>query len=269
MKHRWIVLGLLAVVPLAQAQAQAQAPAPAQKIVDCMRANVPQQLSIKSLELTSYDRTGGARTMKGRMYMAKEASARPGGLISGALYIDLPAELKGAAYLVKETDDYLRDGMFVYLPAVKRVRRITGTFADGALMGTNFSYFDFKQLQNAFSDLAVKEEGKAEVNGRPAHLLAFKVHEGTETRYTGGRLWVDEEACVVVKAEFNEGSKLVKSFITPEGSLRKADGTWYLAEIEMSEPGTGTRTVARVAKLDSKTEIPRRHFDPNAFHLSK
>ena len=50
------------------------------------------------------------------------------------------------------TDDYLRDGMFVYLPAVKRVRRVTGTFADGALMGTNFSYFDFKQLQNTFGD---------------------------------------------------------------------------------------------------------------------
>jgi hypothetical protein len=267
MKHRWIVPGLLglavAAVPLAQAQDTAQ------KVVECMRANVPQRLAIKSLELTSYDRTGGTRTLKGRMFMSKETGARPGGLISASLYIDLPAELKGAAYLVKETDDYLRDGMFVYLPAVKRVRRVTGTFADGALMGTNFSYFDFKQLQNAFSDLAVKEEGKSEVNQRPTHVLAFKVLEGTETRYTGGRLWVDEEACVVVKAEFNEGARLVKSFTTPQGSLRKAAGTWYLSEVEMVEPGMGTRTIARIARLDTKAEIPRRHFDPNAFHLSQ
>lgn len=263
MKLRWILLGLVAVAPLAQAQD------PAQKVVECMRANVPRQLAIKSLELTSYDRTGGTRTLKGHMYMTKETGARPGGLISASLYIDLPNELKGAAYLVKETDDYLRDGMFVYLPAVKRVRRVTGTFADGALMGTNFSYFDFKQLQNAFSDLTAKYEGKAEVNKRPAHVLAFTVLEGTETRYTGGRLWVDEEACLVVKGEFNEGSKVVKTFTSSEGALRKADATWYLAEVEMNEPGAGTRTIARVAKLDTKAELAKRYFDPNAFHLSQ
>ena len=264
MKRHWILLALLfALAPAAQAQDSAQ------KVVDCMRANVPQRLSIKSLELTAYDRTGGSRTMKGRMYMGREGSARPGGLISASLYIDLPVELKGAAYLVKETDDYLRDGMFVYLPAVKRVRRVTGTFADGALMGTNFSYFDFKQLQNAFSDVNGKYEGQGEVNGRPAHTLGFTVLEGTETRYTGGKVWVDQEACVVVKGEFYEGTKVVKSFTSPEGSLRKAGSTWYLSEVEMKEPGAGTRTIARVSKLDTKTELPKRYFDPNAFHLSQ
>ncbi len=266
MKHRWTLLALLVgLAPAVQAQAQDAT----QKVVDCMRANVPKQLSIKSIELTAYDRSGGSRTMKGRMYMGREEGTKPGGLISAALYIDLPVELKGAAYLVKETDDYLRDGMFVYLPAVKRVRRITGTFADGALMGTNFSYFDFKQLQNAFSDLTARHEGLADVNGRPAQVLAFTVLEGTETRYTGGKLWVDQEACVVVKGEFYEGTKVVKAFTSPAGALRRTDKTWYLAEVEMKEPGAGTRTIARVTKVDTKTELPKRYFNPNLFHLSQ
>ena len=261
MRHRWFVAALL----LAGA---AQAQDPAAQVVQCMRANVPQQLSIKSLELTATDRGGGTRTLKGHMYMSRESGTDRAGLISAALYIDLPLELKGAAYLVKETDDYLRDGMFVYLPAVKRVRRITGTFADGSLMGTNFSYFDFKQLQNAFSDLTGKYEGVVDVNGRPAHLMSYTVVAGVETHYTGGRLWVDKEACVAVKGEFYEGKKVVKTFTTPEGAVRKVDGAWYVSEVTMEEPGLGTRTTAHVGKLDTKAALPKRYFDPNLFYLS-
>lgn len=264
MKHRWMLLALL-LVGTAHAQDETQ------KVVDCMRANVPARLAIRSLELISHDRTGGTRTMKGRLFMSKARTAGMGkDLISAALYIDLPMELKGAAYLVKETDDYLRDGMFVYLPAVKRVRRITGTFADGAMMGTNFSYFDFKQLQNAFSDLTARHEGSAEVHGRRAHVLAFTVLEGTETRYTGGKMWVDEEACVVVKGEFYEANRRVaKTFSSPAGALKKVDGAWYLAEVEMQEPGVGTKTIARVGKPDTKSNIPGRYFDPNLFYLGQ
>lgn len=264
MKQHCIALALLAMLPLAPPAFAADR---AQEVVECMRSRVPARLAIKSLELTSYDRTGGERTLKGRLYMGRHPAGSGKEMISAALYIDSPVELKGAAYLVKETDDYLRDGMFVYLPAVKRVRRVTGTFADGALMGTNFSYFDFKQLQNAFSDLAGRHEGEAEINGRAANVLAYTVLEGTETRYTGARVWVDKEACVVVQGEFYEGTRLVKSFTSLPGALRQSDGVWYLSEVEMREPGAGTRTIARIGKLDTRGTIPSRTFDPNAFHL--
>jgi hypothetical protein len=271
MKRRWLALALALCAPaLAQAQSPAQAQAQsqdAQKVLQCMRANVPQRLSIKSLELTAFDRVGGSRTLKGRMYLARDRGPTGKELISAALYIDLPVELKGAAYLVKETDDYLRDGMFVFLPAVKRVRRITGTFADGALLGTNFSYFDFKQLQNAFSDVSAKYEATGDVHGRAAHVLSYTVLEGTETRYTGGKLWIDQEACVVVKGEFHEaGGRIAKQFSSPPGALRRAGATWYLSDTEMREPGTGTRSTARVTKVDTESAVPNRYFDPTLFH---
>jgi len=264
MQIRWLGLGLALALG-----APAYAQDPAQKVVECMRANVPQRLSIKGLELTTFDRAGGARTLKGRLYVGRDKGAGGRELISASLHVDLPAELKGAAYLVKETDDYLRDGMFVYLPAVKRVRRVTGTFADGALLGTNFSYFDFKQLQNAFSDVSAKYEGTVDVNGRSSHVLSYTVVEGAETRYTGGKLWVDQEACVVVKGEFHEGAgRIAKQFSSPPGGLRRAGATWYLAESEMQEPAAGTRSTVRVTKVDTQSAVPNRYFDPTLFHLS-
>lgn len=238
----------------------------AQKIVGCMRANVPPHLVIGRVVLTSFDRGGGARTVTGRLFTRRDGGG-PAALMQATLRIDGPAELRGAAYHVRETQDYLRDGMFVYLPAVRRVRRITGSFADGSLLGTDFSYFDFKQLQNAFGDLAATLEPAEPINGRPAHVLRFRALEGTETRYSGARAWIDREACVAVRAEFLEGNKVVKELSSPEGSLKRAGKVWYVSQIEMREPAAGTRTVLLLGRLDADAAPPARLFDPTSFYL--
>lgn len=261
MRTGCLLLALLTAVP-------ALADDAARKVTDCMRANVPPQLTIGDLELTVFDRVGGSRTLRGRLFMGKSGEAGQGlRKLRATLRIDGPAEYKGAAYLVTETEDYLRDGMFVYLPTVKRVRRITGTFADGSLMGTNFSYFDFKQLQNAFGDLAGTLEGAETVNERPAHVLTFKALPELETRYTAVRAWVDREACVVLRADFYEGRKAAKHLTTLPGALKRAGRVWYLSEMEMRDAVSGSRTLLRLGKLDAERAVPARLFDPTSFHL--
>jgi hypothetical protein len=269
MKRSWMLLLLLAVgVAHAEDAKDAKAADPAtQKVIDCMRDAMPPHLTVGAFELTSYDRVGGSRTLKGRLFTTRKNMDVKRGLMHASLRIDAPNEFKGAAYLVQETDDYLRDGMFVYLPAVKRVRRVTGSFADASLMGTNFSYFDFKQLQHAFGDLSATMEPAEHINGRPAHVLRFKAMPGAETRYTSVRAWVDQQACLVTRAEFYEGKKVAKELSSPPASLKQADSFSYVAEYEMRDPVAGTRTVLKIDKLDAKREPSARYFDPTAFFL--
>jgi hypothetical protein len=262
-----LALLVLSGLPAAPVRAEED---PSARVVTCMRANVPPHVAIKKIELVAYDRAGGQRTITGRMYMNRGVSKESKSgrdLISATLYIDGPADLKGASYLVKETDDYLRDGMFVFLPTVKRVRRVTGTFADGALMGTNFSYFDFKQLQNAFGDMAAKFDTLAEVNGRPTQVMYYEALPSTETRFTKARVWVDTDACVVVKAEFFEGKKLVKEFTSPPGSVRAAGKYWYVSQVDMKETKSGSHTTVRVSDVDIDSKPSAAAFDPNTFYL--
>jgi len=260
MKRSCLLLALLIAAPAGADDA-------AKKVTDCMRANVPPQLTVGELELTSFDRVGGSRTLKGRLFVGKEGGTGPEGRMRASLRIDAPVEFRGAAYLVMETSDFLRDGMFVYLPSVKRVRRITGTFADGSLMGTNFSYFDFKQLQNAFGDLSGTLETPEPVHDRPAHVLTFKALEGAETRYTSVRAWVDEQACVVMRADFYVGKNVAKQLSTLPGALKQAGRMWYVSEMEMRDTAAGTRTVLRMGKLDAERAVPPRVFDATSFYL--
>ncbi|WP_293391811.1 hypothetical protein, partial [Nevskia sp.] len=88
---RWLCLGLLA------ANLSAHADAATQKVLDCMRANIPLSLQIKEVELAAVDRSGAERLLKGKVYVSRDS-----GLIRVLLRISKPRDLDGAAYLMRE-----------------------------------------------------------------------------------------------------------------------------------------------------------------------
>lgn len=256
------VAGLLALVAV-----QAGAQDTAQKVIGCMRANVPDTVRIDALEFAMFDRQGATQTLKGRLYAIKETPNPGAGFMHTMLRIDAPSQFKGASYLVRETDDFLRDGMFVYLPSVGRVRRVTGTFADGSMLGTSFSYFDFKQFAGAFGDLQATLEQPETIEGRPVNVLAFKALPGAETRYSGVRAWVDQRTCVVLKAEFSENDQVRKRFAGAASGLTQSNGYWYLTEAEMRDLKDDSRTIVRMTKVTSGAALPGRYFDATSFYL--
>lgn len=260
-----LLIGVLAALPAEAAETTASA----EKIIACMRANFPPAMRIQDIELTTTDRTGATTTMQGKVFVLREKTSAGAGPLNAMLKIEAPPRLAGAAYLVKETEDYLRDGMFVYLPSVKRVRRVSGTFADGSLMGTDFSYYDFKQLSNAFGDLDGKLEGQELIDGRGTHILSFKALPGVDTRYSGVRAWIDGESCVPLQAEFFENDKPRKRLTAPASGLKKSGDFWYLAETRMEDLVEGTKTVLRINRVKAGDELPGRYFNPNSFYLAQ
>ncbi len=256
---------LLALLALGEA---AQARDSAQQVLDCMRGNIPRSVQVQQLELASTNNIGDTRTLQGRLFAMREAGAEGRGLLRAMLRVDAPRNLAGAAYLVRETDDYLRDGMFVYLPAVRRVRRITGTFADGALMGTDFSYYDFRQLQSAFGDMSAVLEAPLEIDGRRTNGLLFKPLASAETRYSHVRAWIDHETCVPLKVNFYERGETRKQLTSPRSSLKQSGQRWYATELVMRDLLDESHTVLRVLKLSTDSEVGARYFHPGSFYLA-
>jgi hypothetical protein len=257
---------LLALAVAAPAQAESVT-----EILDCMRGNVPPTLRVQEIEFETTDRTGGTRTLRGRVYTQLEKTPSGGGLVRAMLKVNSPANYKGAAYLVRETEDYLNEGMYVYLPSVNRVRRVTGTFADGALLGTNFSYNDFKQLENAFVGSRASEELHGKVEDRPVHVVVFEPiphPKAPPPRYTKVRTWIDQKTCVPLKADFYEGNKVRKQLIGPASALQKTGDYWFLSEIEMRDLTEGTKTLLRVLGVTAGKELPGSYFNPQLFYLA-
>ncbi len=241
----------------------------AEEIVKCMHKNFPTTVSIRSVELTTTDAAGTSSTMGGRVYAHLEPQPEGRALLRGTLVIEQPKNLYGASYLVRETDDYLRDGMFVYMPAVGRVRRISGNFADGPMMGTKFSYFEFKQMANAFGDLSGTYLRTEQIEGRPTHVLDFKPMEGIETRYTDVTAWIDQPTCLISKAEFKTGNKIAKKLFAPAAGLRKAGEQWYHSEITMHDLNDDAKTVMKMDHVTTNEDLSRYRFHPKTFYETR
>jgi outer membrane lipoprotein-sorting protein len=230
---------------------------------------VPNALRAQDVEFTTADKNGTTSTLKGRLYAAREQTPEGSRHVRAMLTVSAPPNLAGAAYLVREKDgEAAKDGMYVYLPSVRRVRRVTGSIADGGLMGTSFSYADFKQIQNTFTGAAIAYEGTGEIDQRPVHVLTFKPADAAAGGYSLVRSWVDTKTCVPLKAEFHENKKVRKRLTTPASALKQAGDYWYPAVIEMHDLSEGLRTTLRVKSVtpDPDPGLSSATFDPKTFY---
>lgn len=234
-----------------------------------MRGNVPSGPTVSEVEVTTTDRAADeSQTLAGRIFAARQrASGDTESQLWAMLRVDDPGHLEGAAYLVREVGNVLRDEMFVFLPAVGRVRRITGSFANAPLLGTTFSYFDFKQIWNAFGDLTPAAVGDPdEIRGRPVHKLHLTPRPDTEIEYSKVSVWVDRESCLPLRADFKSDGELVKRFTVPEGGIAQSEGRWYLGRIHMRDIVDNVESDMRIENLKTMDEPGGPFFDPETFH---
>jgi hypothetical protein len=236
-------------------------------VLACMQASVPDRLRIQQIEMTAVDRQGAERVLRGRLYAQREAVDDGLALVRATLRIDAPDYLAGAAYLVRQNEIENDEGMYVYLPSVKRVRRISGEFADGALLGTHFSYYDFKQMQSAFSDATPAYDGEGELDGQPVWRMRFTPQPSASARYTRIDAWIDRETCLTRQLEFRERERVRKRLSTQPDAMQNSDGHWYVGAMTMTDLVDGGHTVLRVLDVRTEQATPARYFDPERFHL--
>lgn len=227
----------------------------------CMRANIPPTVRIQLIEVTAWDRGGGERMLKGRLFGTREKER-----VRVMMRIESPADLAGASYLVREGEK--SDEMYLYLPAVKKTRRITGASLDGQLWGTDLSYNDVKQIQNAFTGAnVVRDPGAAQYEGRAVHVLSFEPRKEDGSRYKVIRTQVDQQTCVALKVEFLDGGGVRKTLSVKPADLKQSGPHWYASDAMIQDVKNGTRTRVRVTGVTSGDKLANRYFHPQTFYL--
>lgn len=241
-------------------KSQATSPQTAAAVMACMRANIPKTLTVKDVQLDASDAAGGTRTMKGKLYATRDDDK-----LRAMIRISAPGDLAGAAYLLRERDH--GDEMYVYIPALSKVRRVNGAAADGSLWGTDLSFSDVRQLGNAFTGSDPKL-GKDEVlDGRPVHVLSVMPGASDSARFTRLLAWVDAKSCVALRVDFYEGQTVRKRLTVDAGSLRQDGGYWYASQLQINDLGRGSNTRLKVLDIHPDDALPGRLFNPATFYL--
>lgn len=208
--------------------ARGEAPPTADQLMDRMDRN-----------LTFESRRARLRmTVEGRRTRTFEMVSFGRGEEDTALEYVAPARDKGTKMLK------LGDELWIYLPNVDRVQKISGHMLRQGMMGSDLSYEDLMASRELRTRYHATVTGEAEHEGRAAWRLELRAKDDTAT-YPKRVTLVDKETYIPVKQELYALS----------GMLLKA---WTMSEVKTF--GAGRRfptrmTVEDHVKKESKTRI--------------
>ncbi len=174
---------------------------------------------------------------------------------------DTPADVKGTAMLTF-SHGLKPDDQWLYLPALKRVKRINSRNKSGPFMGSEF----------AFEDLGSQEVEKYHYKylREEACGKGWKCHVTERTpayKYSGYSKqigWIDTKAYRPVKVEFYDRKGAKMKTLTSSGYQQYLGKYWRPTVMSMQNHLTGKSTVLRWSNYKFKTGLSKRDFSKNA-----
>jgi hypothetical protein len=200
------------------------------------------------------DRQGVRRTRETRVFRKTDAAGK-----RTVLFFLAPQNLRDTAFLTVDFAEPGReDDQWLYLPAARRVRRVSATDRGESFLGSDLSYEDVKlETKVGLEDYRWTTLGEEAVEGRPCLLVeAVPVDEKTARELGYGRvlLRVDPEIWMVRRAEYwDPGGRLLKT--AELGDVRLVGGIWTVHRVEVANARTGHRTILGFEDVDYASPV--------------
>jgi uncharacterized protein len=156
-----------------------------------------------------------------------------------------PPDVKDTAILLVEHADG-DDDIWVYLPALKKVRRLVSSNKKDSFAGTDFTYGDV--IGHRVDEWQHTLAGEETLDGQPVYVIE-SVPATPAVRdvsgYSRRRSWIRKDNFVQIKGEFwDRGGQLLKTAtFTDVRLVDQAKQRWQPMRIEASNAQTGHRTV--------------------------
>ena len=196
---------LIPLPPLTALHAEEGAETPsARDIVLQSRDKQFPENSIMDITMILINKRGNKRTRK----IESKRKTLGDGEAKSVAFFRSPADVKGTAFLVWEHKDQAND-VFIYLPALKKIRRIASDQKNQSFMGSDFSYAD---MENEDVDDAVhKILSEETLKGKPCWVLESIPKPESDSEYSKVITWVTKDGYIPEKMElYSKKGKLFK-----------------------------------------------------------
>lgn len=179
-----------------------------------------------------------------------------------------PKNVKKTAFL---TFDYPAankdDDQWLYLPAMRKVRRISASDRGDYFLGTDFTYEDIKKESKVsiedYNRTTLREE---DVDGHHSYVIeSVPVSEEVAEELGYGRVvqWVDSKIWITRKSKFFDvRSQPLKTIYTRD--IRQIQDIWTAHRLEVDNHKTGHKTVFVFADVIYDTEVRDDFFTQRA-----
>lgn len=226
----------------------------AEEIIQHINTRDEGQFVSRNVRMEMTDKRGKTRTRDTRGYRKYFGDEK-----RTAIFYLTPRNIKDTAYL---TYDYAAadkdDDQWLYLPATRKVRRISAADRGDYFLGTDFTFEDIKkETKVSAEDYTYKTVGEENIEGHHTYIIeSTPINKTTakELGYGKVMLWVDSQIWMIRKSDFQDTrGKPLKTTFTQD--IKNIQGIWTPTRLEVNNHKSGHKTVFIFSDIDYQTEI--------------
>jgi len=174
---------------------------------------------------------------------------------------DTPRDVKGTAFL-NFTHKKGDDDQWLYLPALKRVKRISSRNKSGSFMGSEFAYEDISsQEPEKYTYKWIRDEV---YEGLECFVVEYYPVDKKNSGYTKQVAWLDKDQYRVWKVEYYDRKNSLLKTLTFKGYRQYLDKYWRADEMYMVNHQTGKSTKLIMSNYKFRTGLKDRDFNQNS-----
>ncbi len=158
------------------------------------------------------------------------------------------------------------DDQWLYLPALKRVKRISSRNKSGPFMGSEFAYEDLTSFEvekysyKYISDEAVNDQESFKVEQYPTDK---------NSGYTRRIAWIDKAEYRIQRVEFYDRKNSLLKTLTFDDYKQYLDKFWRADKYTMINHQSGKSTLLTWQNYRFKTGLSDRNFNKNSLKRAR
>ncbi len=183
-----------------------------------------------------------------------------GGGDKSLIVFDRPRDVQGTALL---THGRLagQDDQWLYLPALKRIKRISSSTRSSSFMGSEFSYEDMSSPEvGKYTHRYLRDEAC----GERVCTVTEQVPVDSKSSYSRQRVWRDTDELRVWMVHYYDRKDSHLKTLKLAGYERHLGQYWRAAEMTMENHLTGKSTVLEWADFQFRTGLSESDFSQTA-----
>lgn len=214
----------------------------------------------RNMRLELIDRRGQTRTQEIKAYRRYFGDEK-----RTLLFYTAPANVRGTGFLTYDYfDRATEDDQWLYLPALRKVRRIPASNRGDYFLGTDFSYEEIKSENKiGLQDYDFRTVGEEEVNGIKCYVvegIAINAEIVSELGYSKAVWRIDPTIWISRKSDYWDiNGNHLKTIENLE--IKQIDEVWTVLQVKATNHKSGHSTVLTNLNVDYQSDIPERTFE--------
>ncbi|MGB1800286.1 MAG: outer membrane lipoprotein-sorting protein [Gammaproteobacteria bacterium] len=181
------------------------------------------------------------------------------------LSFDNPKDIKGTAFL-SHTHSLTPDDQWLYLPALKRIKRISSSNKSGPFVGSEYAYEDLSSQEvEKYTYKWLRDET---IDGKDSFVIE-RYPQYKHSGYTRQIIWLDKEMYQPNKLEFYDRKNALLKTLLFQEYQQYLNQYWRPGVMEMTNHQTGKSTTLTWTDYQFKNGLTDRDFDKNTLKRAR